>query len=248
MAISSAIKRAVRSVLESRGYWTRHRSVLPYGIDYQYDIVRLSKSFGKSIKVFFDIGANVGQTSSTALVCFPEATVYAFEPDKSSFSALSAAPRSPRFRAFNIALSDRTGEASFFDYGTNATSNSLTQDSQYASRVHLAATVRKVECQTLDDFCATAGVDQIDVLKVDTEGHDLAVLQGAARMLGEQRVQFVYVEFNTLLPKPGSSGGALLPMSELLESAGFRFVASYPEYMITSGDLFVTSNALFIHQ
>ena len=37
-----------------------------------------------------------------------------------------------------------------------------------------------------------------------------------------------------------------MPISLLLEPLGFRFVASYAEYMITTGDLFVASNALFV--
>ena len=75
----------------------------------------------------------------------------------------------------------------------------------------------------------------------------MAVLQGASEMLSSHRIRFVYVEFNTLLPKSGTTGGALLPISEILEPLGFRFVASYAEYMITTGDFFVTSNALFFH-
>lgn len=109
------------------------------------------------------------------------------------------------------------------------------------------ATIRNVECETLDGLCDRLTIDHIDVLKVDTEGHEMAVLQGAARMLAAHRVQFVYLEFNTLLPKSGTSGGALLPIANVLEPLGFRFVASYAEYMITTGELFVTSNALFVH-
>jgi len=44
--------------------------VLPYGIDYQHDIKRLSEIFGLTVKTFFDVGANTGQTSSAALVNF----------------------------------------------------------------------------------------------------------------------------------------------------------------------------------
>jgi len=104
-----------------------------------------------------------------------------------------------------------------------------------------------VECETLDAFCSRLGVNRIDILKIDTEGHEMAVLRGASQMLSMHRVQFIYVEFNTMLPKVGTTGGALLPISELLEPLGFQFVASYAEYMIPTVDLFVTSNALFVN-
>lgn len=244
MRIGRAAQRVIKAFLERGGYWIRHGSVLPFGIDYQHDITRLASILHNEVRVFFDVGANTGQTSSAALNNFPSATIYAFEPDKTSFTALTTKLKSARFRPFNLAMSNTTGEAPFFDYGALATSNSLVQDSQYALRTGNQATIRTVECETLDAFCLRLGIDQIDVLKVDTEGHDLAVLQGAQRMLAEGRVQFIYVEFNTLLPKSGTTGGALLPISEMLEPA-YRFVASYPEYMITEGELFVTSNALF---
>src|SRR5262249_21173950 len=96
-----------------------------------------------------------------------------------------------------------------------------------------------------DGFCQAHGIAQIDVLKVDAEGHDLAVLQGAEGLLAGGRVKFVFVEFNSMLPREGATGGALLPIGSLLEPLGFQFLASYPEYMITEGELLVTSNALF---
>ena len=235
-----------KAILEAKGYWIRRRSVLPYGVDYQHDICRLANIFGISVNVFFDIGANAGQTSSAALANFPEATIFAFEPHKPAFSALKDNVRDPRVRPFNLALSDKSGKARFFEYGTLALSNSMVEYSQYAARAKHPAKILSVECETLDDICRTHGIDQIDVLKVDTEGHDLAVLRGAEQMLTEGRIRFVYIEFNTMLPKTGTSGGALLPISNILEPLGFRFIATYPQDMITTGELFLTSNALFV--
>jgi FkbM family methyltransferase len=246
--MSKTVRRALRAVLEANGYWVSHRNVLPYGIDYQCDIKRLAHTMGISVGTFFDVGAHTGETSSAALANFPRASVFAFEPHPPTFSLLQqniSAGRS-RFQAFQLALSNRSGRAPFFQYGTLATSNSMVEDSQYAIRAKHLATRTTVNCETLDGFCQAQGIAQIDVLKVDAEGHDLAVLQGTERLLAGGRVKFVYVEFNSMLPREGTTGGALLPISSLLEPLGFRFVASYPEYMITDGELFVTSNALFV--
>jgi len=245
MSIGRAARRAVRALLEVGGYWFRHRSVLPYGVDYQHDISRLSGIFGSPVNIFFDVGANIGQTSSAALANFAKATIFAFEPHKPAFLALKDSIQNSRFRPLNLALSDKAGDARFFEYGALSTSNSMVEDSQYAVRAMHPSKTLIVKCETLDGICRTLGIGQIDVLKVDTEGHDLAVLRGAEQMLAERRVRFVYIEFNTMLPKAGTSGGALLPISEILEPLGFRFIASYPEYMVTTGELFVTSNALF---
>jgi FkbM family methyltransferase len=247
VSIAQFARRNLKGILERKGYWVRHMSVLPVGIDYQHDITRLSRAFGTEVNVFLDVGANTGQTSSAALATFPKASIFAFEPDKVTFAALTANLRNSRLQCFNLAMSNKRGEAQFFDYGPLATSNSLVANSHYALRSRNPATVRTVECDTIDSFCNRSLIDRIDVLKVDTEGHDLAVLGGATRMLDERRIQFIYIEFNTLLPTTGTAGGALMPIGELLEPAGFRFVASYPEYMITEGKFFVTQNALFTY-
>jgi hypothetical protein len=51
-----------------------------------------------------------------------------------------------------------------------------------------------------------------------------------------------------MTPRQGTAGGALQPIGALLEGAGFEFVASYPECMLTDGHFFSTSNALFVRQ
>ncbi|HXG75415.1 MAG TPA: FkbM family methyltransferase, partial [Gaiellaceae bacterium] len=45
-----------------------------------------------------------------------------------------------------------------------------------------------------DTFCAERGIEQINYLKIDTEGADLEVLKGASRMLAENRIDLVQVE------------------------------------------------------
>jgi hypothetical protein len=145
-------------------------------------------------------------------------------------------------------VSDRIGEATFFDYGHLATCNSLEGDNQFAVRSGNPARTISVPCITLDQFCEQEKVDHIDILKVDTEGHDLSVLKGATRTLRDRGVSFVHVEFNSMTPRIGSTGGALMPIGQILEEAGFEFVASYPECMLTEGKFFSTSNALFVRQ
>jgi FkbM family methyltransferase len=150
-------KGAIKKLLERRGYWVRHRSVLPFGLDYMNDIRRLSGIYGWSVDVFFDVGANVGQTSQEALHTFPAASVYAFEPHPTTFAKLIEDTRDPRFHPHNLALSDKSGTASFFDYGALASSNSLVANAQYAAQASHPSIVRSVECKTLHAFCAKTG-------------------------------------------------------------------------------------------
>ena len=54
--------------------------------------------------------------------------------------------------------------------------------------------VDKVKTNTLDKFCEKNLIDKIDVLKIDTQGHEAEVLNGAIQMLTKQRIKVVELE------------------------------------------------------
>ena len=112
-----ALKRGMRHRLEAKGYYLRHRQVLPYGFDYMLDIERLCRAWDLSVRTFFDVGAHWGETSALALARFPDARLFAFEPSASAFAQLcSRLGTESRFSAHNIALSDACGAVPFFEY------------------------------------------------------------------------------------------------------------------------------------
>jgi len=52
----------------------------------------------------------------------------------------------------------------------------------------------EVPIDSIDSFCAQKKIDQIDLLKIDTEGHEMCVLKGAEKLLSEKRIDFVLSE------------------------------------------------------
>jgi hypothetical protein len=81
----------------------------------------------------------------------------------------------------------------------------------------------------------------VDVLKIDTEGADMAVLRGANDTLAKRGVRFVYSEFFN-----DGRGTNLKELIEFLEPLGFRFIATHTDNVIPeNGDIFVCANALF---
>lgn len=244
--VGRAAKRIIRRALEAAGYRVYHRSVLPYGIDYMSDVTRLSRDLGVSVSTFFDVGANEGQTSVSALAWFSNAKVFAFEPHPVTFSKLlERLSNTPRFTAHNLAMNNIEGTAPFFEYGSS-TLNSLIPDAQYPIRKGVTANAITVQCTTLDEFCLQHSIPVIDVLKIDTEGCELAVLQGAQQLLSTESVRFVYAEFNDMSPRSGATGGALTPISDMLSQFGFRFVATYFDHMEIENELHIGANALFV--
>lgn len=49
---------------------------------------------------------------------------------------------------------------------------------------------------TVDEYCETHHIDHIHYLKIDAQGHDVAVLRGAARMLEAGKIDFIQVEYD----------------------------------------------------
>jgi len=219
-------------MLESRGYYLRHKAVLPYGLDYLRDISDLSKA---PIKTVFDVGAHFGETSQRMLSAFADCRVVAFEPAPDSFKRLTINVSSSRFAAHPIALSDADGSRLLHLNGNDLRHSLLPLDSH-------APTI-EVNCRTIDSFCEEHHITSIDVLKIDTEGHDIAVLRGASRMMASTK--FVYSEFFDLTDE--SRGTSLIGLHNLLDLYGFRFVTAYTDSIEkTSLGPVAVMNALFI--
>jgi FkbM family methyltransferase len=209
------------------------------------DIQWLAQSWGYAVETFFDVGANVGKTALAALQRFPDVHVYSFEPHPSTFSNLRQRIGTGRkFSGENVALGLAVGNVDMFEYDDSVL-NSLASDAPFAVRYRQKGRRIQVCCTTLSTYCREKAINRIDVLKIDTEGYDLAVLQGAEEMLANGAIRFVYVEFNDLQAKMGTTGGALCPMDEFLRRFGFRFIASYNEHFVAEGEFFAVSNALF---
>ncbi|OFV92013.1 MAG: hypothetical protein A3G76_03315 [Acidobacteria bacterium RIFCSPLOWO2_12_FULL_65_11] len=139
-------------------------------------------------RVILDGGANCGQWAQMALDVFPEACVHLIEPQPSCRRALEqlAASR-PTARLHALALSEPGRDRL-----------SLTGGVAYAGTgVHVMTpteTEVELECRatTLDELFATI-VSRADrpLLKLDLEGHELAALRGATRLLDAVEVAIV---------------------------------------------------------
>jgi hypothetical protein len=62
-------------------------------------------------------------------------------------------------------------------------------------------------------------------------------------MLNSSAIHYIYVEFNSISDSLNYS--PLVKISEILEPCGFRFVATYTDYLTFDHAQFNVSNALF---
>jgi FkbM family methyltransferase len=163
----------------------------------QHQVVGMSPPAGRILVL--DVGANVGRWSSAMLSAASQAgrlddlELHAFEPSAYTFARLSEALGSPRVTLGRMALGDRTGLATLHVIAPGAGTNSLYESSLAGA----AISTEEVRTATLDDYAERTGLDgEIALVKIDTEGHDLAVLRGARGLLAGQRITVLQFEYN----------------------------------------------------
>jgi FkbM family methyltransferase len=141
---------------------------------YEPEQTRLFQQYIPAGATVFDVGAHVGYyTVLSAVLTGPRGRVFAFEPNPVNHSFLQ---RHVALNAFanvtieNAAVSDRNGTASFA-FGTGSGTGHLDEGG--------ALQVRTLR---LDDYCARHDV-RPGFMKIDVEGAELDVLQGAGDTL-----------------------------------------------------------------
>jgi FkbM family methyltransferase len=156
----------------------------------------------KDRPIICDVGANIGDYTAEVLLYHPEAIIFAFEPHPMSFKKLSdrfsASPTQARLH--NIGLGSCREELPVFDYAEREGSTHASLYRGVLEQVHKERKIatRTVCITTLDQFALENGLEEIDLLKIDTEGHELEVLKGATRLLSKGAISLVQFEFNEM--------------------------------------------------
>jgi FkbM family methyltransferase len=146
-----------------------------------------------------DVGANVGEWSLRLLTVAQagrcEVKLHVFEPASATFEHLTRnlLTRFPdQVTLVRSALSDHRGKGILFKVHELAGSNSL----HGVAGSTEGLTPETVDLRTLDDYCESVGVETIDLLKVDAEGHDHLVLNGATGLLKRRAIDVIQFEYN----------------------------------------------------
>lgn len=182
-------------------------------------IARENSSFAP--RRIFDIGANIGQTVRQIRTVWPAVTIDAFEPISSTFQRLRANTHGDaNLSLHQVAFGGRSGRATMLAIPGSPMNRIL-------RRPRSEKLIEDVELATGDIFCDQHDIDQLDILKIDTEGHDLDVLVGFTRMIAERRVEFVVVEVGIV---PG--GPFHVPYTRISE---FMFAFGYGLYSLIPG-------------
>jgi len=164
--------------------------------------------------VFVDIGANYGLLSVWAAgIVGPTGRVHAFEPQPGILELLrrSVADNSlDQVTVYPLALSDQDGTMQLWVPDGHVGSASLTRIGE--SR----GAPQDVEVRHAGEYLRSLGLSKVRLMKVDVEGHEDFVFQGAADWMGSPGPDVVIFEWNDPRPLVGS------PTANLLNDLSYR--------------------------
>ena len=154
-----------------------------------------SKLSDKELNIF-DVGANVGNNSILFANYFGVfAKIYSFEPSLKTFISLKDNTKVyDNIVVENFGFSDREERVTLYmdkDHSGLA--------SVYRRKLdHYNIFMNKSEdvvLKTIDNYCLLNSIDVIHFLKIDVEGHEIKVLEGARDMINSNSIYYIQFEF-----------------------------------------------------
>ncbi len=172
---------------------------IPDGADLTDVVLRALESVVGPDSVCLDVGANIGLYCLGLSQLAPDGRVYAFEPSPGALQWLRRnleANDVTNVEVVEAAVSDRVGTVGFHDVPFFTAGSFTADESSHLASEAVGSTLVEVPCTTLDAFVESSGVERVDVIKIDVEGAELSVLEGAKGILDQHRPTVV-MEFNS---------------------------------------------------
>lgn len=134
----------------------------------------------------FDVGAHKGQTSLYFNKLFKNSIIHTFEPSPELFLELSKnISNFENIFPHNLALGNLDGKS----YLSTPSSDLCGKIEHYSSINSISVNINKI-----DSFCKSQKISSIDLLKVDVEGNELEVLEGANELISHNAIKSLYLE------------------------------------------------------
>lgn len=185
----------------------------------------------QSIDIIFDVGANVGQTAIKFAKAFPDSEIYSFEPVKQTFEQLQAKVKPYKnIHPYCLGFGKKNEQKEIYIYSKSLLSSCIPESPIRSSRK--SCDVATLQLETIDAYCQKHQISSIDLLKVDTEGFDFEVIQGAQELIKNKQINFIYFEFFYVgNDHPSKLGGRLIDVHNFLLPLGYRPVCFYTDFI-----------------
>jgi FkbM family methyltransferase len=175
------------------------------------ELFRVYNEFLRPRMTIVDAGANIGLHSLFfSKRVGEEGKIYAFEPAKMIFRRMMEHIQNnhvTNIEGLCLALGAKQGSAEIVD-NKNDTSRTFLRPSLSNSDTTSTAAV-----ETLDTFAKVRGLEKIDFLKIDVEGFESEILEGALSLLSRQAIKVIQIELDERsLDRAGSEKSAVVSL------------------------------------
>lgn len=146
-----------------------------------------------------DVGANTGLYANTVKRLVPQACLYAFEPHPKTFVELRRQADIHGYTALNVGCGDQEGTVPLYDYRTHDGTPHASIHRGVIETLHKGhSNATPVDIITLDAFIRKREITRIHLLKIDTEGNELNILEGLKSSIDRKMVDVIQFEFNAM--------------------------------------------------
>ncbi|GIW05600.1 MAG: hypothetical protein KatS3mg060_0405 [Dehalococcoidia bacterium] len=170
--------------------------------------------------VAVDVGSNIGLIAMAVARSCPSSVVHCFEPSPQPYEycvrSVQRNGLSDRVVVNNCALYESRGRLPFVLHEQHRSVGNGLRDTGRGGRI---VDVVEVETITLDEYADEKGLERIDVVKVDAEGAELAILRGSERVINELRPVIIFEAHPTNAAAYGVDTGELFAV---LSRSGYR--------------------------
>lgn len=158
-----------------------------FGNGWEGTSLKLWVKLASRAQTIFDIGANTGVYALTAKAMNPSSRVYAFEPVARVNAKLKSniALNGFDIETIEAGVSNRTGEARFFDTASDHVYSASLNEDMLNGRLDRVETI--INVMRTDDFMKSRGMVHVDLVKIDTERHECEVFEGFGTFLSSCR-------------------------------------------------------------
>lgn len=180
--------------------------------------------FGINLKTIIDVGANIGQFALATHRFYPQAIIHSFEPVPDCFQKLTDNVEGIyNIHTYNFALGNQNNEISFFQNAHSHASSALKVSKYQKENIPKTKDYQeiRVQCLRLDEFKFEQPLIAPILLKLDVQGFEKNVLEGASVLL--EKIDYLVLEVSFI---PMYEGEPLFDeMHTYLKEKGFKLVA-----------------------
>ena len=194
------MKNIIKNLANRWGY--EIKKIRPGNIDFE----SLLKNKIPKNPIIFDVGASKGESVDEFLNNFVNPTIHSFEPIKADYDLMLQKFRNKKnvilnnlavgeknyVRQFNVTANSQNSSFINITPGTNWVKKR--SEEQNITEASFVDSVIEAQVISLDEYCETKNIAQIDLLKIDTQGYEDKVLEGCMTLLDRNKIKAIKTE------------------------------------------------------